>query len=125
MKKRILIISVLLFLLLLTVAFTACGDLGDKSEDDGDVVITYYLAPNSDPINMTIYDGEFSLLKIPQRKGYEFLGLYDSTDGGSQVVNAQGQSNVQIQRSITLYAQWRAKTYTVTFVPNSGTMGAG
>ena len=75
MKKRILIISVLLFLLLLTVAFTACGDIGGKSEDDGDVVITYYLTPNSDPINMTIYDGEFSLLKIPQRKGYEFLGL--------------------------------------------------
>ena len=60
------------------------------------------------------YDGTYTL-RTPTRTGYEFLGWYN---GGSKVENGKWTST----QGITLKAEWKANTYTVTFNANNGTV---
>ena len=54
---------------------------------------------------------------FPTKKGYEFLGYFDAQAGGNQYYKADGTSaqNWDKTSGDTLYAQWKAKTYTVKF----------
>ena len=57
----------------------------------------------------------YSINSIPQKNGYEFMGLYDAEVGGTQYVNAGG-SSVSVftdNQDIVLYPQFRAKEYTL------------
>ena len=61
---------------------------------------------------------------IPTRIGYTFMGWYDNQDytKGTQYYNA---SNVRVrlfdkESNITLYAHWKANTYTISFNANGG-----
>jgi uncharacterized protein (TIGR02145 family)/uncharacterized repeat protein (TIGR02543 family) len=56
---------------------------------------------------------------VPTRTGYAFAGWNTSADG-SGMSYASGASYVD-NASITLYAQWTANTYTVTYNANNGT----
>ena len=65
---------------------------------------------------ITVTNGSFySLDSIPQREGYEFLGLFDKAEGGTQYVGANGSSlDIYMgKKSMTLYPQFRVREYTV------------
>ena len=53
----------------------------------------------------------------PTRTGYEFAGWYTEKDGGAKV-----ELGDVVTASHTLYAHWKANTYTVTFDANEGTV---
>lgn len=57
------------------------------------------------------------ITSFPTKKGYEFLGYFDAQAGGEQYYKADGTSarNWDKTSGDTLYAQWKAKTYTVKF----------
>lgn len=60
------------------------------------------------------YDGTYTL-RTPTRTGYEFLGWYN---GGNKVENGTWTST----QGITLKAEWKANTYTITFNANNGSV---
>ncbi len=57
----------------------------------------------------------YSIHSIPERNGYEFMGLYDAEVGGTQYVNAGGSAVAAFtdNKNIVLYPQFRAKEYTL------------
>jgi len=57
-------------------------------------------------------------LPTPSRANYGFIGWYTAASGGDMIGNA-GDSYTP-KSNITLYAQWKANTYTVTFDSNGG-----
>ncbi len=127
MKRKFL--WILIGLLLLAACFTACGmgeePGGNNGSVDGEVTVTYYLTAGGETKQVTAYDGVLELYDLPTRMGYEFLGLYDAPEGGSQIVTPMGSCNVQVTKPMTLYAHWRALSYTITFVPGEGTLPEG
>lgn len=56
------------------------------------------------------------------RTGYEFIGWTENADGsGSNWTSWIGKPwKWTYTKNITLYAQWKAKTYTITYEPNGG-----
>ena len=65
-----------------------------------------------------------TLAIAPSRTGYTFAGYYDATSGGNKYYNAEKTSakNWDKTSATTLYAHWTAKTFTITFDPNGGTI---
>ena len=57
----------------------------------------------------------YSLETIPERTGYDFLGLFDAEVGGTQHVSANGSSLASFTggKSLVLFPQFKAKEYTV------------
>lgn len=57
----------------------------------------------------------YSISSIPEKNGYEFMGLYDSEVGGTQYVNAGGSAVAAFtdNKNIVLYPQFRAKEFTL------------
>lgn len=66
--------------------------------------------------SVTVSYGSTINLPTPTRTGYNFVGWFDSNSSGSQYT-----SSTPITSSITLYARWDAKTYTVYFDSCGGT----
>ena len=127
MKKLVWVLLILLAL----ACFAACDDPSD-SEDPGNnrdpegnaeesITITYYLDAGQSPITVNVSRG-FTLSPIPTKEGYEFLGLYDAPSGGSCIVDANGNAAVSFTKSVTLYAQWKTKTYKFSFDPLDGSL---
>ena len=65
-----------------------------------------------------------ALSSLPTRAGYTFAGYYSATSGGTKYYNANGSSakNFDKDANTTLYAQWTANEYTVTYNANGGTV---
>ena len=65
-------------------------------------------------------------ITLPTRTGYSFDGYYTGTNGGgTKYYNANGTSaNNCPSTGLTLYAKWKANTYTVTFNKQNGTGGS-
>lgn len=63
------------------------------------------------------YDGTYGTLATPTRTGYDFSGWYTAASGGSKI---ESTTKVTITANQTLYAQWTAKSFTVTFNKNGG-----
>ncbi|MBQ3061075.1 MAG: InlB B-repeat-containing protein, partial [Lachnospiraceae bacterium] len=57
-------------------------------------------------------------LETPTRTGYTFTGWYTAKTGGTKVY-----STTKATKNMTLYAQWKIKTYTINFNGNGGTVG--
>ncbi len=57
----------------------------------------------------------YSISAIPEKNGYEFMGLYDAETGGTQYVNAGGSAVAAFtdNKNIVLYPQFRAKEFTL------------
>lgn len=83
--------------------------------------------------NQLIYlGGNFNSMSWakPSRTGYTLTGWYTSATGGTKVHGADGKcvndgayfknGNYQKAAALTLYAQWKANSYTVTFNANGG-----
>ncbi|MBO4962306.1 MAG: InlB B-repeat-containing protein [Clostridia bacterium] len=64
------------------------------------------------------YGSTYSDLPTPTKTGYSFNGWYTASSGGNKVTS---NTTVTITSAQTLYAQWTANTYTVTFNANGGT----
>ena len=54
-------------------------------------------------------------LPKPTRKGYDFLGWYDSVTGGNKIT-----TDTMFASDTTVYARWEAHSYTVKFNANGG-----
>lgn len=70
--------------------------------------------------NKTVtYDSSYGNLPTASYTGHDFLGWYTSINGGSQVTSS---TIVKTASNHTLYARWNAKSYTVTFQANGGSV---
>ncbi|MBO7149672.1 MAG: InlB B-repeat-containing protein, partial [Clostridia bacterium] len=69
------------------------------------------------------YGSTLPTISMPTRTGYTFLGYYDDSVGGTQYYDEDAEIVVTdpITESITLYAQWQAKTSMVTLADLSTT----
>ena len=67
----------------------------------------------ADSIRVT-YDSTYGALPDISRTGYDFEGWFTEAEGGREV---KSTDSVKITTSITLYAHWKAQTFTVTFNP--------
>jgi uncharacterized repeat protein (TIGR02543 family) len=73
------------------------------------------------PTNKVVsYDSAFGTLATVSRTGYNFNGWFTAASGGSQVTS--GSLNT-VPANQTLYAQWTAITYVVSYDPNGATSG--
>jgi len=66
---------------------------------------------------LVTYDSTYGSLATTGRTGYTFNGWFTAASGGTQVMDA---TVVATASDHTLYAQWTANTYTVTFDANGG-----
>lgn len=60
---------------------------------------------------------KYGTLPTPKRTGYSFLGWYTAKSGGTKIT---ASSKVSLTGSKTLYAHWKAHSYTVHYVTNGG-----
>ena len=72
------------------------------------------------------YDANMPTVSVPTRAGYTFQGYFDAASGGTKYYNANGTSARTWNKTAntTLYAQWTANQYTVTFDKQNGTGGS-
>ena len=73
-----------------------------------------HASPLSKPVT---YDSTYGELAITTRTGHTFNGWFTAATGGTLVTSA---STVDITADQTLFAQWTASIYTVTFDANGG-----
>ena len=66
------------------------------------------------------YNSQLGTLPTPTRTGYTFDGWYTAASGGTQITS----STTMGKSSMTAYAHWTPKTYTLTFDGNGGTPNA-
>ena len=66
-------------------------------------------------------------ITAPTRTGYTFNGYFDATSGGTKYYNANGSSakNWDKTSNTTLYAQWTANQYTITYKDQGGSEFSG
>jgi uncharacterized repeat protein (TIGR02543 family) len=69
----------------------------------------------------TVNHGSNTTLPSISRSGFTFNGWYTSSSGGT-FVGSSGTSYGPVTSNVTLYAQWSAITYTVTWNANGGTV---
>ena len=130
MKKRLkalLLFTALSVILLMTLVSCFGGSSGGGGYDNYDewIYITYY--PN-------IREGggveQFSFspdtltpsFSTPEREGYTFAGLFTAKEGGDMYFDANGVAVVVISESMTLYAHWTPKSYTMAFNAGEGAL---
>ncbi len=70
------------------------------------------------PITVT-YDGKYDNLPDITRTGYNFDGWFTAASGGTQITKG---TQVAITSEQKLWAHWTAKTYTVTYDANGGSV---
>ena len=71
-----------------------------------------------DPASKAVtYDSSYGTLPTPERTGYSFQGWYTAAEGGSKISSG---TIVVTTSDHTLYAQWRAKSYTLRVDGNGG-----
>ena len=68
----------------------------------------------------TVTAGQSVALAEPVRKGYNFLGWFDSPEGGNRYESVGGES----AKNLTLYARWQASGdfFSVTYNTHGGTL---
>lgn len=119
MKRRLsLLVCVVLLALVTLCAFVACDDKQEENAETPQTSLTFTIQYTDDSGTHTINVGHgmpYSLESIPQRIGYDFIGLYDSEVGGTQYVNAAGASISPYYdlKNIVLFPQYKAKQYTI------------
>lgn len=61
---------------------------------------------------------------VPTRAGYDFVGYYNSTSGGTQRINASGTyvdlTSTTYSTNATLYARWALGTFSITLNQGGG-----
>lgn len=98
------------------VFFTGCSCIrcGGKNTTPKEYTIQY--TDESGAHTITVTDGmPYSLDVIPEKTGYDFLGLYDAEIGGTRYVSANGSSLAPFtdKKNMVLFPQYKAKDYTL------------
>ncbi len=109
------------FLAVLIAAAMCCATLSGCFGDcfGGDTTPKEYTLQYTDDSGthqITVTGGEpYSIESVPQRDGYEFLGLFNAETGGKQYVSAQGASLsvYSDKKNLVLFPQWKAKQYSL------------
>lgn len=65
------------------------------------------------------FGSAYGTLPVPTRTGHTFAGWFTAKTGGTQITAG---SEVAITANQTLYARWKANSYTVTFDASGGTV---
>lgn len=113
--KQISLLLALVFVFLFTL--TGCDMPWDKDDIPAEPTIwTIQYTDDEGTHQLKVEDGmPFSIESIPEREGYDFLGLFDAEVGGTQYVSASGASlsTYTDKRNMVLFPQFRAKKYTL------------
>lgn len=118
MKRRIFLgFSIIFTFLLLLLTLTGCFGIEPDGQDVGiDVQIVNYAGPNTKTETVTAKNGILRFANgLPVSEGYEFVGLFDAPEGGTQYLDANGTMLVTLTDSVVLYARWNSKPYYVRF----------
>ena len=98
-----------------SVLFAACSFGGDDTPSEP-VVYTIQYTDDAGTHTINVEAGDpYSIETIPQREGYDFVGLFDAEVGGTQYVSASGSSLSPFTdgKNMVLFPQYKAKQYTV------------
>ncbi len=107
--------TIVVFLVCLSVfSLGACAEKTPQTTDPQTYTIQY--ADDMGIHSLSVQSGSlYSIDPIPERFGYEFLGLFDAEVGGTQYVRANGSSIAAFtdNKNIVLYPQFKAKEFTL------------
>lgn len=126
MKKKLNLIVLICISLIICFSIIAACSPAEETKNEKVILTWYYDSSSKSPLTIVVYNGDVQLSKMEMTKtGYTFLGLFDSREGGVQVVNAYGRNVIKITKSMTLYAQWMKKTYEIELELNGGNLLSG
>lgn len=118
MKKKILFFCIYVFLIsCISLALSSCALINGKPEDKPKTYLISYHDGNGTK-KMTVEENKlYSLDFLPRKEGYNFEGLFDSPQGGTQFVNSMGNSLSVFTdgRDMFLYAQFSPRIFTVRY----------
>lgn len=101
MKKRLSVILAAVLLLVLSFTFVACGEQSSK------YTITFDSMGGSEVAAITAAAGEqVTAPAAPTKDGYEFLGWYESADGGATLSETEFTIGYMPSKNVTVYAKW-------------------
>ena len=93
--------------------YTTAGATTYYARWTGDAyTITWDLGDGKTETTQQVYGTNLTLPTAPTKVGHIFAGWYTAKTGGTQVT---GNTIYQIQGPCTYYAQWEAKSYTITW----------
>ncbi len=114
MKKIHKFLGIILACLMLF-SLCACGDNGGTNTTEPQTFTIQY-TDSTGVHSIEVQSGNlYSISSIPEKNGYEFMGLYDAEVGGTQYISAGG-SSVSVftdNKNIVLYPRFKAKEYTL------------
>lgn len=114
MKKTNKILIVVLACIMMF-SLCACNNTAGNGEDETKTYTIQY-ADNSGIHTIEVQSGNlYSITSIPEKKGYDFMGLFDAETDGTQYINSSGISVSAFtgKQNIVLYPQFKAKEYTL------------
>ncbi len=108
MKKVIKIFICISMTLIMTVSYASCALFAKK------YTVSYSDERGLHKITATV-GKTYAFKEIPEKIGYEFLGLFDAETGGVQYVSEEGKSLKKFQgkADLVLYPQYKAKEYVI------------
>ena len=98
--------------------FAGCGLFGGGDDNDNNntqttpAEYTIQYTDDAGSHTLTVTDGAaYSLEAVPERLGYDFIGLFDAKVGGTQYVDETGQSLAPFtdKKNMVLFPQFAAK----------------
>lgn len=101
--------------------YTLGGAAGSATGTSNSITTTTYTVTwnaNGGSVSPASSSGVTVTAPTPTRTGYSFNGWYTAASGGTLAVSAGGSYTPS--SNITLYAQWTANTYTVSYNANGG-----
>ena len=123
--KTLLVFGILIAVLLCATALMGCSgnDDSDSTTENNEeqipgepVVYTIQYTDDAGTHTIEVEDGDpYYITIIPQREGYEFIGLYDAEVGGTQYVSASG-SSISVftdKKNMVLFPHYKAVQYTL------------
>lgn len=121
MRKKI-ITTIFMIALVFALSFTlaACGKKDKPTDNPAEYTITFDSKGGSAVKQIKAKAGdEIKAPDEPTKSGFEFLGWFESTDGGTTLAEKEFAINYMPAKNITLYAKWevlteKGKTYTQT-----------
>lgn len=118
MKKRLSVIALLATLFALACALVGCGDSGTKNPPASETEYTIMYTDGEETHTITVKHGAlYSIPKpLPSKEGYEFLGMFDAEEGGTQYVTASGMCVAAFtdRKNIVLFPHFSARSVTVS-----------
>ena len=117
-KKKVGLMSIVLAIAMLFSAFLSGCSLfsGGDGTPTEPTEYTIQYTDDSGTHTLTVTDGAtYALEVLPERMGYDFIGLFDAEVGGTQYVSANGSalSPFSDKKNLILFPQFSPKEYTV------------